>query len=81
MNYWRCLPADAGPELERVRQEKENKIEFYQTRSSDSASYLGSFRTLAIRSKQNIDYGEELYVDYSSLYDSTDRLYKEKQFI
>lgn len=53
INDIRYLPKAAGLELERVRQAEKN-VEFYQTQSIESLSYLTSFRILAIRSNGNI---------------------------
>lgn len=67
------LPGDATPEAEQVRQVHKNDVDFYQTWSLDSASDLTSSGILAVHCKRNIDWVEELYLDYGSLYDFSGR--------
>lgn len=66
VNDGQLLPGDATSEREQVRQALKKNVEFYQTRSLDSASAFTSFFILAIRRKQNIDCVGEHFVDHGS---------------
>lgn len=75
INEAQYLPGDAAPDPERVNQAQEDNVEVYQTKSLDSVSDLTSLRIIAILTKQNIDYLEQLYVDYSISFEFIDRCY------
>lgn len=59
-----CLSGDKTPELEQLRQVQKNTAELYQTQSSDIALDLTTFHIPVTCRKRNIDYGEELYVEF-----------------
>lgn len=67
------LSGEAAHEMKRVRQDQKSNVELSQTWSPDSVSDLTSFHNLPILCKRNIDYREELFVEYGISYDFTGR--------
>lgn len=63
INHRLYVPGDTIQEPVGSRKMRKKNVEFYQERSQDSASDLASLRFLTIRSKQNNDYVEKLYVN------------------
>lgn len=58
-------------EIQIRTQPRKNNVSFMQMSSSGSASELKEYRMIAIEAMQNIDLGEEFYIDYGSEYSSS----------
>lgn len=55
------LPCDEAPEVERVQRMRNNSVEFYKTRSPDSASCFQSHHILDLQAVRDMNVGESLY--------------------
>lgn len=55
-------------EIRRFTQARENTKSFVQIFFPDSSSDLKYYGTIAIEKLQNLEIGEEVYIDYSSEY-------------
>lgn len=67
-NEW-YLRGDTEPVIDLVQHAQKKYVGIYQTWTLDSVPDLPSFCFPAIRSKQNIDEDEELYVGYGRSYE------------
>lgn len=66
MNDGRCFPGHQTPEDERLRKERKNNIQFYQTESPVTVISSRACKLLAVRALQNVKYDGALFVDYGN---------------
>lgn len=69
VNDERYLPVDEVPDGEKLRKKRKHSVEPYQTEISSSATSFTSHKLRAAIAAQNLNYDEELFVDYAYSYE------------
>lgn len=73
INESQYLPEEGASGSALLVKERQNNLQFYQTRPHDSLKEFESHRLLAVRSIKNMEFNDEIYVDYVNAYNFVTR--------